>query len=276
MRLVDDEQADLDLADGLQEAGRGEALGRDVQQPQLAGGGARERGAVGGRVLLGVDERGAAGHRALERLDLVLHERDERRDDEREVVAQQRGELVAERLAGAGGHDHEQVAVGQRGADRLGLAGPEGAEAEVLAQGGQGAIHGGDDHSAAPGRHRPLAQSRDVWRGAGPERRIARCVRGLTPRAGRFDEARADHHMGLPGGNDEGPGATPRQRRPPADSGGVAGGRPAGAGCGLPRRAAVGRDECATDRRPCGQSGWALSACDRTLVAWAATESART
>ena len=36
VRLVDDEAADRDLAQRLEEAGRGEALGRHVEQPQLA------------------------------------------------------------------------------------------------------------------------------------------------------------------------------------------------------------------------------------------------
>ena len=46
----------------------------------------------------------------LQRLDLVLHQRDERRDDDRQVVADQRGQLVAERLARAGRHHDERVA----------------------------------------------------------------------------------------------------------------------------------------------------------------------
>ena len=54
------------------------------------------------------------GRDALERLDLVLHQRDERRDHEREVRAHERGQLVAERLARAGGHDDEHVAARRR------------------------------------------------------------------------------------------------------------------------------------------------------------------
>ena len=182
-----------------------------------------------------------AGHRALERLDLVLHERDERRDDEREVVAQQRGELVAERLAGAGGHDHEQVAVSQRGVDRLGLAGPEGAEAEVLAQSGEGAIHGGDDHSAALGRHRPLTQSRDVWRGAAAREadRCAVCAASL--RGSRASARLVPITTWAPWGE---PSGAPKRRR---DSGGRPP-IPAGLPGGAPPDAFCAKEQCAHAR----------------------------
>ena len=89
---------------------------------------------VRGRVALRVDEPDAAGRDALERLDLVLHQRDERRHDQRQVRAHERGQLVAERLARAGGHHHEHVAVRQRRPDRVGLPGPERGEAEQLVQ----------------------------------------------------------------------------------------------------------------------------------------------
>ena len=113
VRLVDDEQPDPRLPDPLEEPGRGEALGRDVEQPQLAPTPRASSAArFARRVLLGVDERDRPGARALERLDLVLHQRDERRDDERQVVAHQRRQLVAERLARAGRHDDEHVAAG--------------------------------------------------------------------------------------------------------------------------------------------------------------------
>ena len=119
VRLVDDEQPDPRLPDPLQEAGRGEALRRHVEQPRAARHGALDGRAVGGRVLLRVDERHHARRGALERLDLVLHQRDERRDDQRQVGAHQRRQLVAERLARAGGHHDQHVAPGERGLDRL-------------------------------------------------------------------------------------------------------------------------------------------------------------
>ena len=63
------------------------------------------------------------GATAPQRLHLVLHQRDERRDDDGQVPAHQRRELVAERLARAGGHDDEHVAAGQRGRARLACPG---------------------------------------------------------------------------------------------------------------------------------------------------------
>ena len=142
--LVDHEEPDARRAHPLEEAGRREALGRHVEEPQLAGQRPLERGGVGARVLLRVDERHAVAEPArAQRLHLVLHERHERRDHDRQVVAQEAGKLVAERLARAGGHDHEHVAARQRRLAGLALPGPEVAEAEELVQGG-GQIHGGE------------------------------------------------------------------------------------------------------------------------------------
>ena len=134
VRLVDHEQPDVRAAQALEEARRGEPLGRDVEQPHVPGHRLLDRAPVRRGVALGVDERDAAGRHALERLDLVLHQRHQRRDHQREVRAHQRGQLVAERLARAGRHHHEHVAIRERGADRLGLAAAERGEAEQLAQ----------------------------------------------------------------------------------------------------------------------------------------------
>ena len=58
-----------------------------------------------------VQLRNAAGMRKLPKLaDLILHERDQRRDHDREPVPKQRWQLVAERLAAAGRHHGQRVA----------------------------------------------------------------------------------------------------------------------------------------------------------------------
>jgi hypothetical protein len=134
VRLVDHEQPDLRVPDPLQEARRGEPLRRDVEQPRRPGHRAVDRRAVRRGVLLRVDQRDLAGRDRLERLHLILHQRHERRHDEREVGAHQRRQLVAERLAGARRHDHQHVAPGDRRLDRLALPRPERGEAEHLAQ----------------------------------------------------------------------------------------------------------------------------------------------
>ena len=61
VRLVDHEQAELRVPDALQEPRRREPLGRDVQQPHLAGDGVLDRQPVRPRVLLRVDQRDPAG-----------------------------------------------------------------------------------------------------------------------------------------------------------------------------------------------------------------------
>ena len=146
VRLVDDEQADAGGAQRLGEARRREALGRDVEQAHLTGGGPRQGGAIGRRVLLGVDDGRAPGSDPLEPLDLVLHQRHERRDHHGEVVAHERRQLVAERLARARGHDDEHVARRAGPRERLhglGLSGAEGLEAEERSQCGVGGVHRG-------------------------------------------------------------------------------------------------------------------------------------
>ncbi len=61
---------------------------------------------------------------------LVLHQRDERRDDQRRAAPREARKLVAERLAGSGRHDQEDVlARHDRSADRL-LIGAERGQAE--------------------------------------------------------------------------------------------------------------------------------------------------
>ena len=61
---------------------------------------------------MSVELRYAGTHSGLQQgVHLILHQRDERRDDDRDAVTQQGGDLVAQRLAAAGGHDHQGVAV---------------------------------------------------------------------------------------------------------------------------------------------------------------------
>ena len=78
--------------------------------------------------------RSAREPRSRELRHLVLHQRDERADHQRRAAAREAGQLVAERLAGAGRHDEEDVPPRRdRPADRL-LVRAEGFEAEGGAQ----------------------------------------------------------------------------------------------------------------------------------------------
>ena len=76
---------------------------------------------------------------------LVVHEGDERGDDEGRAASGERGELVAEGFARAGGHDEQDVAaIGCCFADLL-LVGAEVAVAEdAVEQSGEGFGLGGD------------------------------------------------------------------------------------------------------------------------------------
>jgi hypothetical protein len=87
--LVHRDQRTVDLAEKHAKAFERQPLGRDVDELEIAGGEpARARAQ-----LLGVERRGQIRRRyaaCLQRLDLVVHERDQRRDDDRRA-RQQRG-----------------------------------------------------------------------------------------------------------------------------------------------------------------------------------------
>jgi hypothetical protein len=189
--FVDHEEADGGLADAGHEARRGEALGRDVQQAQIASRGPGHGLLVGGGVPLGVDERNAIAEATrLERVDLVLHQRDERRDDDRKVLARQPRKLVAERLARPRRHDDEGIAPGQGGLARVALAGAEAGVAEELAEKAV-EVHGGHTTESSGGQRaifRCLYACRPVI--AKPRRRgrfrpgaVLKPVRPRAPRA---------------------------------------------------------------------------------------------
>ena len=67
---------------------------------------------------------------ACKLIDLVLHQGDQRRDDQRQPVQRHGRQLVAEALAAAGRHDAQAVPPGQHGRDHFPLAVAEGRQAE--------------------------------------------------------------------------------------------------------------------------------------------------
>jgi len=70
--------------------------------------------------------------------DLILHQRNQRRDDHADAVAQQRRNLERERLAAAGGHQYQRIAAGHNVLDRFALQVAELVVAEdVLQYGGR-------------------------------------------------------------------------------------------------------------------------------------------
>ncbi len=84
-----------------------------------------------------------------QRVNLVLHERDQRRDDHARALAHQRGDLVAQRLTAAGRHQGDSVAAAADVLDDLLLLAAEGVVAEHAVQHlGRRFIDSGQAHAA--------------------------------------------------------------------------------------------------------------------------------
>ena len=119
VRLVDGEQVDAVPPQSLDQLRVAQALGRDVQQRQLAA----HEGQIAG-VLLGPADRRIDECRldvgAAQVRDLVAHQGDQRRDDQRAPDLERRQD-EAGALAAARRHDADDVTVRQR-FEHLGLA----------------------------------------------------------------------------------------------------------------------------------------------------------
>ncbi len=130
----------LDALQRLDEVVAAEALGRDVEQLELPAADARDALLLLLEVERAVDEgRGQAAR--VEGVHLILHQRDERRDDDRHAVAHQRRELEAERLAAARRHHDDRVVAGEDGLDDLALPLAKALEAKEFTERGQRLIH---------------------------------------------------------------------------------------------------------------------------------------
>jgi hypothetical protein len=135
--LVDGDEGRGLLAEHLGEAGHGEALGGEEQEIELAAQVVPAGLARGLAVDARVDARGAEAL-GEELVGLVIHQGNQWTDDDDAaadaLAPGEAGQLVAEALAGAGGHDDEGVvAVGDALADGL-LVGAKGVEAEAPLQ----------------------------------------------------------------------------------------------------------------------------------------------
>ena len=84
-------------------------------------------------------------------VDLVAHQRDQRRNDDAGAVAQQTRQLITERFAAAGRHQHEAIATGERGFDHVVLLASERGIPIGLRQQLACAIHHSADHSRIVG-----------------------------------------------------------------------------------------------------------------------------
>ena len=72
--------------------------------------------------------------RFAQRAHLILHERDQRRHDDADAIAHERGYLIAQGLAAARRHQHERIVPGNGGCDDRFLLAAELGIAEHLAQ----------------------------------------------------------------------------------------------------------------------------------------------
>ena len=129
VRLVDREERDASARELREEALVVEALRRHVEELQRA----VAESLADLTLLVGIEARVEPGRldaASLQEVDLVLHQRDQRRDDDRHAVEHQRRQLVAEALAAAGRKDGQRRPAGQQRLHDPLLTRPKGAEAE--------------------------------------------------------------------------------------------------------------------------------------------------
>ena len=138
MRLVDRDQGQRHLRDQAAEALAGGALGRDVEKVELA---ALEPVDRLGAIIVGRGQSGGADAEFRGGADLVVHQRDQGRDDQGRPLARQRRHLVAERLARSGRHHRQRMAAGHDAIDHFGLDAAEILKAECVAENLEG-LHG--------------------------------------------------------------------------------------------------------------------------------------
>ena len=133
MRLVDRKQRDIGLSEQGEAARRQQPLGRDVEQIEVAG----EQPPLDFRGFVKRQRR--VQHRRVDAglqqsRDLVAHQRDQRRHHDAAALAQQGRQLIAQRLAAAGRHQHQAVAALSHVPDDFLLRAAKGRQAEYRVQ----------------------------------------------------------------------------------------------------------------------------------------------
>ncbi len=146
MRLVHGDGGDARPAQQIDRPARGQPFRRHVEQFQFAPF-QRRQDRIGFVLRIAAGQRAGRHARRGQRANLIAHQGDQRRDDDRCAVAHQRGQLIAQRLAAAGRHDRQNLAALGHGLDDLALAGSKAVKAPDLPQ----KIVGGH----VPGHHMP-------------------------------------------------------------------------------------------------------------------------
>ena len=120
MRFVDCQRGHIPRAKIVLPIIEHQALGRRVEQAKFAAVQAAKTGSGFDGVQCGIKEgRSDAG--GLELIDLIFHQRDERRDHHGEPLAKQGGKLEAEGLTTPGWKEREDIAAFQADLDDLSL-----------------------------------------------------------------------------------------------------------------------------------------------------------
>ena len=114
MRFIDGQSdefsAVLDGSEEREEVGELEALGRDVEKAVAAGFGAersQDAAILGGG--LGAGEIGAGNVAFAEFAELVLHEGDQRRNDDTKPISNEGRDLVTQGLPSSGWHQYNDI-----------------------------------------------------------------------------------------------------------------------------------------------------------------------
>ncbi len=183
MRFVDGEPRQPDLGQPRLEAGRGEPLGRCIEEAELAGCGAVERCHVVLVRIRGGERRRGDAERPHRR-HLVAHQRNQRRHDERQPAFHHRRKLIAERFPRTRRHDSEHIGARHDRRDDLVLSEPERGEAEGVVQRGAEGV---------------CVQPSSSKRGRAPRMRV---ILGLDPRTQKrraIDPGFSGLHFAPPG-----------------------------------------------------------------------------
>ena len=122
--FVDGEQGDRQALEEVQHARLDQALGRKIEQLDLAALQLRSDGSLLFAGHGGV-ERGRRHAQFQQGGDLVVHQRDQRRDHHGHAGPQQGRHLIAQGLAAARGHQHQRIATAGHALDDPGLVATE-------------------------------------------------------------------------------------------------------------------------------------------------------
>ncbi len=131
MRFIHREKRDGALAQRFQKRPAAEAFRRDVDKLELAPRQRPDPLALLRRAERAVDQR-RGNAAALERIDLVLHQRDQGRDHHGGSLEEKRRELIAERFAAARRHHHQRIGATGDGGDHFFLRVEKFSETEIF------------------------------------------------------------------------------------------------------------------------------------------------